>query len=149
MSRRTSCVPCRVTGFVHNETTGHFSVHGQLLAGSSIRERHADFVGQQHEINSAVTPYQRRNDAGSRQKLGTNVLILDPKTIILQSRHVQLQQDLQERGFRIIPLDFSWHTRLDGAFRCATTPYSSKHGRGPTRRSRKDLLTQRLIYGQC
>ncbi len=61
-------------------------------------------------------------DAHTRQELGTNVLILDPKTIIVQLRHVQLQQDLQEHGFRVIPLDFSWHTQLDGAFRCATAP---------------------------
>lgn len=61
-------------------------------------------------------------DARTRQELGTNVLVLDPKTIIVQSRHVQLQKNLRERGFRVIPLDFSWHTRLDGAFRCATAP---------------------------
>lgn len=61
-------------------------------------------------------------DARTRQELGTNVLVLDPQTIIVQSRHVQLQQDLRDRGFRVIPLDFGWHARLDGAFRCATAP---------------------------
>lgn len=61
-------------------------------------------------------------DARTRQELGMNVLVLDPKTIIVQSRHVKLQQNLRERGFRVIPLDFAWHTRLDGAFRCATAP---------------------------
>ncbi|MFZ5946328.1 MAG: dimethylarginine dimethylaminohydrolase family protein [Patescibacteria group bacterium] len=61
-------------------------------------------------------------DAHTRQELGTNVLVLDPKTIIVQSRHVQLQQNLRKRGFQVIPLDFSWHTRLDGAFRCVTAP---------------------------
>lgn len=61
-------------------------------------------------------------DARTRQELGTNVLVLDAKTIIIQSRHVQLQQSLRERGFRVIPLDFGWHARLGGAFRCATAP---------------------------
>ncbi|MDX1251755.1 MAG: arginine deiminase [Gammaproteobacteria bacterium] len=61
-------------------------------------------------------------DARTRHELGTNVLVLDAKTIIVQSRHVQLQQSLRERGFRVIPLDFGWHARLGGAFRCATAP---------------------------
>ncbi len=76
-------------------------------------------------------------DACTRQELGTNVLILDPKTIIVQSRHVQLQQDLQERGFRTIPLDFSWHTRLDGAFRCATAPIRRSMGAGAQAEKKK------------
>ena len=67
-------------------------------------------------------------DSRIRQELGTNVLVLDPKTIVVQSRHVQLQQDLRERGFRVIPLDFNWHTRLDGAFRCATAPIRRSRG---------------------
>lgn len=69
-------------------------------------------------------------DARTRQELGTNVLVLDAKTIIVQSRHVQLQQGLRERGFRVIPLDFSWHARLGGAFRCATAPIRRSKGAG-------------------
>jgi N-dimethylarginine dimethylaminohydrolase len=61
-------------------------------------------------------------DARTRDELGTNVLVVDANTIIVQSRHVSLQQSLRERGFRVIPLDFSWHARLGGAFRCATAP---------------------------
>ncbi len=61
-------------------------------------------------------------DAQTRHEMGTNVLVLNPKTIIVQSRHVGLQQSLRERGFIVIPLDFSWHAWLGGAFRCATAP---------------------------
>lgn len=61
-------------------------------------------------------------DAQTRQELGTNVLVLDPRTIIVQSRHVRLQQHLRARGFRVIALDCSGHARLGGAFRCATAP---------------------------
>lgn len=67
-------------------------------------------------------------DARTRQELGTNVLILDHKTIIVQLRHAQLQQNLRNRGFRVIPLDFGWHTQLDGAFRCATAPIRRNNG---------------------
>jgi N-dimethylarginine dimethylaminohydrolase len=69
-------------------------------------------------------------DARTRQELGTNVLVLDPETIIVQSRHVQLRQHLRERGFRVISLDFSWHTWLGGAFRCATAPIRRGQGAG-------------------
>jgi N-dimethylarginine dimethylaminohydrolase len=67
-------------------------------------------------------------DARTRREMGTNVLVLDTKTILVQSRHVQLQRNLRERGFRVIPLDFSWHARLDGAFRCATAPIRRSTG---------------------
>jgi N-dimethylarginine dimethylaminohydrolase len=61
-------------------------------------------------------------DARTRHELGTNALVLDEKTIVVQSRHHHLQRQLRERGFHIIPLDFTWHARLGGAFRCATVP---------------------------
>ncbi len=69
-------------------------------------------------------------DARTRRELGTNVLVLDAKTIIVQSRHIQLQQDLRKRGFRVIPLDFSWHAWLGGAFRCATAPIRRNKSQG-------------------
>lgn len=61
-------------------------------------------------------------DDKTRSELGTNILMLDPKTIIVQKRHKGLQQKLRSRGFNTIPLDFTWHARLDGSFRCATCP---------------------------
>ncbi|WP_195604131.1 dimethylarginine dimethylaminohydrolase family protein [Clostridium tyrobutyricum] len=61
-------------------------------------------------------------DDKTRSELGTNVLMLDPTTIIVQKRHKELQQELRSRGFNVIPLDFTWHARLDGAFRCVTCP---------------------------
>lgn len=67
-------------------------------------------------------------DTRTRQELGTNVLVLDATTIIVQSRHIQLQQSLRERGVRVIPLDFGWHARLGGAFRCATAPIRRSTG---------------------
>lgn len=60
--------------------------------------------------------------ASVRHELGTNVLLLDSKTIVVQARHVQLQKVLCQRGFKVIPLDFTWHAHLGGAFRCATAP---------------------------
>lgn len=61
-------------------------------------------------------------DKKTRSELGTNILMLGPKHIIVQKRHASLQHRLIERGFTVVPLDFTWHARLDGAFRCATCP---------------------------
>ncbi|MCK0469831.1 dimethylarginine dimethylaminohydrolase family protein [Halalkalibacter sp. APA_J-10(15)] len=58
----------------------------------------------------------------TRTQMGTNVLVLDPQTIIIQKRHQELQKRLEEWGYTVEPVDFTWHARLDGAFRCATCP---------------------------
>jgi len=61
-------------------------------------------------------------DAKTRSEMGTNILMLGPKCIIVQKRHELLKQRLQERGFTVVQVEFTWHARLDGAFRCATCP---------------------------
>jgi len=63
-------------------------------------------------------------DAKSRKELGTNVLVIDPKTIIVQSRHRDLQNKLREKGFKVISINFTNHANTHGAFRCVTCPLS-------------------------
>lgn len=107
-------VPLAVSGILHLDCC-------MTLVGPRLGIIHRDSL-----INPLPPPLDAYDfievDARTRYELGTNVLVLDPETIIVQSRHLQLQQDLRERGFRVIPLDFSWHARLGGAFRCATAP---------------------------
>ncbi|MCQ2011360.1 arginine deiminase family protein [Sporolactobacillus sp. STSJ-5] len=61
-------------------------------------------------------------DSKVRHEMGTNVLVLAPDQVVVQKRHKDLQKELQDRGYEVFPLDFTWHTRLDGAFRCTTCP---------------------------
>lgn len=61
-------------------------------------------------------------DAKTRKELGTNVLVIGEKTIIVQARHIDLQNKLKEKGFEVIPIDFTNHANTHGAFRCATCP---------------------------
>lgn len=61
-------------------------------------------------------------DARTRLELGGNILMLDPETIVLQSRHSALASVLNQRGYRCMLLPFNWHATLDGAFRCASAP---------------------------
>jgi len=63
-------------------------------------------------------------DAKTRKELGTNVLVIDPKTIIVQARHITLQDKLKGKGFKVIPIDFTNHANTHGAFRCVTCPLS-------------------------
>ncbi|GBF50390.1 arginine deiminase [Leptospira ryugenii] len=74
-------------------------------------------------------------DDDERKELAGNVLVLDPKTIILQKRHSKLQTKLEEKGFKVISLEFTEHANSHGAFRCATCPVDretmqSKHLKG-------------------
>ena len=61
----------------------------------------------------------------SQEKIwGTNVLVIDPKTIIVHERHTELQLKLKQKGLKVIPIDFTNHANTHGAFRCATCPIS-------------------------
>lgn len=61
-------------------------------------------------------------DSKTRKQLGTNILMLNPATIVVQKRHKLLQQKLKAAGYSVIAIEFTWHALLGGAFRCATCP---------------------------
>lgn len=61
-------------------------------------------------------------DEKTRHEMGTNVLLLGRKKIVVQKRHEALRQALSERGFEVFPINYTWHAMLDGAFRCTTCP---------------------------
>ncbi|AXQ78608.1 arginine deiminase [Streptococcus chenjunshii] len=61
-------------------------------------------------------------DKKVRQEMAGNVLVLGDKKVVVQQRHKKLQEDLRAHGFTPLPLSFTWHALLEGAFRCATCP---------------------------
>jgi N-dimethylarginine dimethylaminohydrolase len=67
-------------------------------------------------------------DEKVRRQIGTNILMLDEKTIIIQKRHAALGQILRSRGYEVIALDFKWHALGGGAFRCVTHPLVRDNG---------------------
>ncbi|MGT2929945.1 dimethylarginine dimethylaminohydrolase family protein [Streptococcus dentasini] len=61
-------------------------------------------------------------DKKVRQEMAGNVLVLGNKKVVVQKRHKKLQEDLKKHGFTPLPLSFTWHAFLEGAFRCASCP---------------------------
>ncbi|MEX2803718.1 dimethylarginine dimethylaminohydrolase family protein [Streptococcus sp. H31] len=61
-------------------------------------------------------------DKKSQLEMAGNVLVLGNNKVVVQKRHKRLQEDLRDHGFIPLPLSFTWHTLLDGAFRCASCP---------------------------
>lgn len=55
-------------------------------------------------------------------ELATNVLVVDPKTIIMNSNHRRIEQELKKLGFNVIALDLTETAKDGGAFRCTTCP---------------------------
>lgn len=55
-------------------------------------------------------------------QLATNVVVVDSKTIIINSNHKRIIQELKKFGFNIISLDLSETAKDGGAFRCTTCP---------------------------
>ena len=58
--------------------------------------------------------------------LGTNVLVLNPQTIVVHAGHQRIQKELRERGFTVEVVEYSEPISLQGSFRCTTLPLGRK-----------------------
>jgi len=54
--------------------------------------------------------------------LATNVLMVDPETVVLDRDQQRIAGRLREFGFRLLELDYSEPIAVSGSFRCATLP---------------------------
>lgn len=57
-----------------------------------------------------------------QQRLGTNVLSLDPSTVISQPTSTRINAELRERGIEVIEVPYSEPPKTGGSFRCCTLP---------------------------
>lgn len=55
-------------------------------------------------------------------ELGTNVFVVDPKTVIINSSHNRIADELRKLDFNVIPISFTEIAKDGGAFRCTTCP---------------------------
>ena len=54
--------------------------------------------------------------------LGTNVLSLDPSTVISQPTSVRINAEMRARGIEVIEVPYSEPPKTGGSFRCSTLP---------------------------
>lgn len=55
-------------------------------------------------------------------ELATNVFVINPQTIIINSIHQRIGEELKKLNFNVIPVDLSETAKDGGAFRCTTCP---------------------------
>jgi N-dimethylarginine dimethylaminohydrolase len=54
--------------------------------------------------------------------LGTNLLALSPRQVVVDARQRRLQSLLRDRGLEVLALEYSEVIKLGGSFRCSTFP---------------------------
>jgi N-dimethylarginine dimethylaminohydrolase len=62
-----------------------------------------------------------------QQMLGTNVLSLDPWTVISQPTSQRINAEMRERGIEVIEVPYSEPPKTGGSFRCCTLPLHRTH----------------------
>jgi len=55
-------------------------------------------------------------------ELATNVFIIDPQTLIINSKHKRIETELKKYNLNVIPIDLTETAKDGGAFRCTTCP---------------------------
>lgn len=55
-------------------------------------------------------------------ELATNVIVIDPQTVIINSKHKRIEEELKKYNLNIIPIDLTETAKDGGAFRCTTCP---------------------------
>ena len=57
-----------------------------------------------------------------QQRLGTNVLSIDPYTVVSQPTSTRINAEMRERGIEVIEVPYSEPPKTGGSFRCCTLP---------------------------
>lgn len=61
-------------------------------------------------------------DSVEQFSLGTNVFVVDPQTVVVQSQHQRLAGEIKKRGLDVVNVDLSETSKDGGALRCTTCP---------------------------
>lgn len=62
-----------------------------------------------------------------QQALGTNVLSVDPSTVISQPTSTRINAEMRARGIDVVELPYSEPPKTGGSFRCCTLPLHRAH----------------------
>jgi N-dimethylarginine dimethylaminohydrolase len=61
-----------------------------------------------------------------------NILVLEPNTVIMDTRHERIHSDLTARGFRCLPVELDEITKVGGGVRCMTLPLARVRAEEPS-----------------
>lgn len=56
------------------------------------------------------------------KKLGTNVFVINPETVIVPNQHVRIAKEIESFGLKVELVDYTEPINLGGSFRCTTLP---------------------------
>lgn len=56
------------------------------------------------------------------KKLGTNVFVLNPETVVVPEQHRRIGGELAQKGLKVEYIDYTEPINLGGSFRCTTLP---------------------------
>lgn len=89
-----------------------------LIFEEALDQETVDMLAERYTLLSV--------NAAEQFALGTNVLSIGDRRVFSQPQNKDVNQQLTERGFHVIEIDFSEIIKSGGAFRCCTMPIIRK-----------------------
>jgi len=85
-----------------------------LIYSNSFKREDLEFLSQKYQLIEVTE--QETN------KLGTNVLVVNPETVFMPLQHKRVASELEKLGLRSELIDYTEPINLGGSFRCTTLP---------------------------
>ena len=105
----------------------HLDTRLMILAKDKAIVHAASF--QSADLDYLKSKYQCIEVTDAEAKaLATNVIALNPETLVVERRQHRLQSELIQHGFKVEAVDYSEPIILGGSFRCTTLTLSRDNG---------------------
>jgi N-dimethylarginine dimethylaminohydrolase len=86
-----------------------------IIYPSGLKKQSLDTLGQHFKSFIEI-------NGDEQYELGANVLSIGNKKVVVQSRHTRIIQELEKRGYTVLPFNANKMTKGNGAIHCATCP---------------------------
>ena len=85
-----------------------------LINKSAFRKKQLDKLSSKYNLIEVFDD--------ETKKLGTNMFVINPKTVVVPKQHSRIAKELEEKGLKIEMIEYSEPINLGGSFRCTTLP---------------------------